>query len=71
MRSIQFFCASLHRYSGLFLSLLLSISLLLSGCGGPIFEDVIGIEPLNDRAGVLPINPQQGVTSDLSHLSDL
>ena len=40
-----------------------SMGLLLSGCGGPLFEDVVGkvSEPLNQRVEALLFNPQKPV----------
>ncbi len=45
------------------ISTLSSISLLLGGCGTPIFEDIIGklSEPLNQKVEALIFNPQKPV----------
>ncbi|MEA5582641.1 molybdopterin-dependent oxidoreductase [Nodularia harveyana UHCC-0300] len=53
----------LQRRQFLKVSGLSSLSLLLSGCGTPLFEDIVGTlsEPLNRQVGELILNPQKPV----------
>lgn len=63
MRPLQVPRRSLLRRHFLQLSGLSSMNLLLGGCGGQVFEDVVGkiSEPLNQRVETLLFNPQQPV----------
>jgi hypothetical protein len=53
----------IQRRQFLKISGLSSISLLLGGCGTPLFEDIVGplSEPLNRKVGELIFQPQKPV----------